>query len=162
MDHTDTPLETPVVDGEVIETEAATDTTIDSGDATVLLNLESLIKNTIASIEKEQEEARKYKEMFADGLNNDPTFKEHEAKVKEANKIKLATRAQILQQPSMKQLADKIRTANSEVKEKKDSLSEYLLEYQRLAGATTIEDNEGQVREIVNSARLIKQQSNKR
>lgn len=145
-----TPEETPTE-------EAETQTTPDAGDAQVLLNLDQLIKNNIGSLGKLQEELKKHKEMFTDAFINDPTFKEHEEKAKEANKIKQQTRQQILKQPSMHQLADKIKTLATEMREKKQSLSEYLLEYQRLTGANEIQTDDGELLSIINSAKLVRQ-----
>ena len=64
--------------------------------ATVLLSLEELIKNHIASIDTLRDELKKHREMFADSFVNNETYREHEAKVKEANKAKSQARENIL------------------------------------------------------------------
>lgn len=127
--------------------------------AEVLLSLESLIKNNIASIDKLTEELKGMRQMFADAFINDPTFKELELKAKEAVKAKSSTKQQLLKQPSVMQLADKIKTISSELREKKDSMSDYLLEYQRLSGTNEIQGYDGEVREIIQQAKVIKKSS---
>lgn len=127
--------------------------------ATVLLSLEEMIKHHIASIDKLTDETKKHKQMFADAFENSEAYRESEKKVKEASKDKATTREQILKQPAMQSLGTKIKDLNTELKEKRGALSDYLLEFQRLSGLNEIEDLEGQVREIVNNAKLIKRTS---
>ncbi|MEK7092599.1 MAG: hypothetical protein AAB907_03165, partial [Patescibacteria group bacterium] len=144
-------------DGEIVETSPTTS----SNDAQVLLNLESLIKNNVASVDKLTEELKALRQMFADAFNNDPTYKELEEKAKDAIKAKTSTKSQLLRQPSVMQAGEKIKSISSEIREKKDALSEYLLEYQRLSGVNEIEGHDGEVREIIHSAKLIKKASKK-
>lgn len=130
-----------------------------NSDAIILLNLESLIKGHISSIEKLQLEARQHKEMLDSGMANDPTFKDHSEKAKTATQIKSATRAQIIKQPSMLTLSNKLKNFKAETRELQTELSEYLQEYQRLSGANEIEGEDGELREIINEAKLIKKSS---
>ncbi len=130
--------------------------------AEVILNLESLIKNHDANIEKLKIELKKHKEMLADILANDPTYKLHEQKAKEANKVKLMTRMQILKRPDSADLVNKMKNIQSEIKELSASLSDYLREYARLSGSNEIEGEDGEVREIVYVAKLVKKKSKSR
>lgn len=133
----------------------------EQGDATVLLSLEEMIKNNMAAIDKLTAELKEKKHMFSDSFQNDPTYKEHEDKWKEAKVVLQQTRQQILKQPAVMQMAEKIKSMTADVKERKASLSDYLLEYQRLTQATTIEDLEGNLREIQNSATAVKRLAKK-
>lgn len=156
--------EEQIIDGEVVSEEPvnpAETTSTDSGQATILLDIENLIKNNFTAIDRLSQELRKEREMFADAFANDPVFKEHDEKSKQASKEKSTTRQQITKQPQIAKLADKIRTLSSEIKERKLSLSDYLLEYQRMSGANEIEIGDGTVLEIVHEARLIKKSSKK-
>lgn len=127
--------------------------------ATVLLSLEELIKNHIQSLDSLQDELKKHREMFADAFENSESYQQQEKKVKEASKDKAQAREQILKQPAMESLGQKIKDLNTELREKRSALSDYLLEFQRLSGLNEIEDHQGQVREIVNNAKLIKRSS---
>ena len=127
--------------------------------ATVLLSLEELIKNHIQSLDKLRDELKTHREMFSDAFENNETYRENTAKVKEANKVKSQTREQIIKQPAMQSLGEKIKTLSSDLKEKQGALSDYLLEYQRMTGATEIEGYDGEMREIINNAKLIKRSS---
>lgn len=149
--------DTHQTEGELVDPQtSATDA---NSDAIILLNLESLVKGHISSLEKLQIEVRKHKEMLDSALANDPTYKEHSEKAKEANQIKSQTRAQIMKQPSMMTLSNKMKNFKSEARELQIELSEYLQEYQRLSGTNEIEGEDGTLREIVNEAKLIKKSS---
>lgn len=147
--------EAPVIDGEIVE-DATAEVSADSDQSTVLLSLEELIKTHISSLDRLQEEKRKFAELIADGFNNDAAFKQVSDKVKEVNKEKSALRQQIMNRPGIIEIANKLKDIKSELKEKQVSLSDYLLEYQRMAGVNEIETSDGDVREIIQIAKLIK------
>ena len=157
-----------VQDGEIIEQIAEDGTVSDVakepevvGDAAILLNLEEMIKNYIQSLDKLREEKKKAQEMYEDAFVGNPIYRENTEKAKEALKVKATTRQQIASQPSVIAVGVKVKGLNSDIKERMVALSDYLLEYQRLTGANEIEDAEGQIREIINSAKLIKRSSKK-
>lgn len=139
-----------VVDATVVEDAATPATEVD-----VLLSLEEMIKNNIESIDKLKNELKAQREMFEDTFSNNPTYRENSEKVKEVTKIKSQTRQQIMNQPSVLQLSNKIKGARSEIKERQGALSDYLKEYQRMTGATEIEGRDGKIREIVSDAKLV-------
>lgn len=128
----------------------------DTNQATVLLSLEEMIKSHIDSIERLRQELKQNREMFEDAFSNNPTYRENLEKVKEVNKAKTSVREEIAKQPSVMALADKVKSLRQDIKERQMALSDYLLEYQRMTGATEIEGNDGQVREIVNTSRVVK------
>lgn len=151
---------TPETD-ELLEEEESSLVAPTEGDAALLLNLEEMIKNHITSIDKYREDKKKLQEMFEDSFNNNPIYRENTEKAKEALKVKATTRQQIASQPSVIAIQQKIKSVGQDLKERQTALSDYLLEYQRLTGANEIEDNDGQIREIINSAKLIKRSSKK-
>ncbi|MCL4360048.1 hypothetical protein M1555_02220 [Patescibacteria group bacterium] len=132
------------------------DTAADEGAATVLLNLESMIREYIARIDRTKKELKTRRGMLESALSNDETYRDHDQKVKEANKTKAATKKQILDAPENRALVEKVKEASIEVKELDTALSEYLREYQRMTGSNEIEGEDGEVREIVYVARLVK------
>lgn len=118
--------------------------------------MESMIKSHIASIEKLGIEAKKQKEMLDDIFNNDPTYMQHSEAAKEAGKVKQKTKAEILKRPQAAELDNKVKSLKSQIKENHDALSDYLQEYQRLSGVNEIEGEDGEMREIVYTAKLIR------
>jgi hypothetical protein len=144
MDNNDTtddaPIETPSADAS----------------ATVLISLEGTIKNHISMIDKLEEDLDKHASMLKDIFENDPTFKEHSEKAKEASRIKMQTRQQILKQPQAADLNEKVKSMKSQIKELDGALSDYLREFQRMSGVNEIEGEDGELREIVYVAKLVK------
>lgn len=145
-----------VEDAEVIET---AEVPAVEGDATVLTSLDELIKNHVKSIDKLRIEVKKQQDMINDGFQNDPVYRENEAKAKEAAKVKNTTKQQIMKQPAMVTLSNKVKSMKAELKDKQFALSDYLLEYQRLSGANQIETDDGQILEIVNQAKVVRKSS---
>lgn len=138
-----------------------TPTTPSNNEAIVLINLEEMIKNNVARMDELQGEIREQKEMLDNVLVNSETYRDHVEKAKEANQIKSQTRAEIMKQPSVLQVAHKVKDLKAELSELQSSLSEYLGEYQRLAQTNIIETAEGDEREIINIHKLIKRASKK-
>lgn len=153
----DTQDQTIVQEAEIIEDQAETPVAV-SGDADVLLNLEQLIKNHISQIDKIKEDLKIKNEMLGDILNNDPTYKEHSDNAKEAAKIKTATKQQVLKQPQAAELNSAVKEMKTSLKELSGALSDYLREYGRIAGVNEIEGEDGFVREIILTAKLLKKQ----
>ncbi len=155
-DLTKTAVDEEILDGlEVVEGELPTDSASESG-AAVVMNLEGLIKGHIANIDRMDEEYRKYKEMLDDIFANDTTFQQHLEAAKEATRIKTATKQQILKQPQPADLNLKIKSLKSQMAETEEALSDYLSEFQRLSGLNEIEGEDGEMRQIVYVAKLVK------
>lgn len=138
------------------------DSTAAGGGAEVITNLDNLIKTHVTRIDNLKDEAKKFKQMLDDALTNEPTYKLHDDEAKKAAKVKAATKSQILKQPAVAATAEKVKSSRAEVKELETVLSDYLHEYQRLTGVNEITGNDGEVREIVYVARLVKKSSRNR
>lgn len=148
-----------VQEGEVLEVTDEKNPTVQNGEAIVLQNLESLIKGNISQVDKLTSELRQHKEMIDSVFDNDSTYKAHSDAAKEAARIKAATKNEILKRPEVSHVNEKMKAVKSEMQEIKDSLSSYLQEYQRLSGSNEIEGEDGQLRQIVYTAKLIKSSS---
>ncbi len=130
--------------------------------AVILTDLEHLIKTHIANLDKLRREIKTQREMVTSALENDETYRTHHEKVKEAMKVRGATKKQILSLPQNKTLVSKILEQTAELRESDGELSEYLREFQRLSGSNEIEGDDGEIREIVYVAKLVKKSSKKR
>lgn len=136
-----------IIEGEITETTTT---------ATDLVTVTNLIQSYISQIDRSAKELAAHKQMLQDAFLNDPTYREHEEKVKEAVKVRSATKMQILKQPTLAELAEKVKDMAQSVKDAKQSLSDYLQEYVRMTSSREIEDSEGELREIVYTAKLVK------
>jgi seryl-tRNA synthetase len=133
----------------VIERRATTE-------ADSILHMESLIKNQVEAIRKLRDERQKTREQFDDSFNNNRTFREHTEKVKEVTKSKNSIRAEILKQPSVARLQQKVKDLNFDINEKEKTLSDLLLDYKEQTGATQLTLIDGMEVQIVMSAKLVR------
>lgn len=124
--------------------------------ASAMLSLEELIKNHIDSIDKLRDELKQAREMFEDSFANNPTYREHEERVKEVTKGKNSVRQQIVKQPSVAALEQKVKDIRFDINEKSKTLSDLLQDYKEQTGATSIETKNGQVLEIVSTSKLVR------
>lgn len=133
--------------------------TASNNDAVLLTRIEEMIKTHTSQIDELSEEITKYKDMVDDVLANDETYQEHDKLAKEAARIRSNTKKEIMKRPDVADLANKLKSLKSEQKELKNGLSDYLREYQRLSGSNEIEGEDGEIREIVFVAKLVKRPS---
>jgi len=148
-----------IIDAEIVDSTVNTGSSSDQ--TTLLLSIEELIKKHITKIDRLHEELKKYKETFDDAFNGSEVYRELDAQAKDATKKKAETRMQITKQPSVMTVSDKIKNMRQEMKELRAALSDYLLEYQRLSGLTEIQGEDGEYREIIQSAKAIKRSAKK-
>ena len=125
-------------------------------DAVLLLRIEEIIKTHMSQIDTLQEDITKRKDMLNDIFTNDETYQEHDKIAKEAAKVRTGTKQQIMKRPDAADLSNQLKSLKSEQKELKEGLSDYLREYQRLSGSNEIEGEDGELREIVYTAKLVK------
>lgn len=132
-------------------------TTVNGAQATnTILELESMIKNTISTVDRNKEELKKYKEMIESALTNDERYRDADLKVKELVKEKSKAKVNVMQNQATRNIAEKAKELSVEIKEANLGLSEYLREFQRMTGQSEIEGEDGEVREIIYTAKLIK------
>lgn len=154
-----------VIDGEEVTTpdteETETSFTVNEGAQATpgMLDLEELIKNHIDAIDKLKEELKVAREMFEDSFVNNPTYREHVEKVKDASKLKNSVRQQIAKQPSVATLEQKVKDLRFDMNEQSKTLSDLLQDYKEQTGATSIETRNGKVLEIVSVAKLVNRSS---
>ncbi len=145
--------DTTIIPGEEVE---VLDQAEISSQAETLVSITNLIQSYITSIGRHKMEIQENRQMLDDALLNDASYKEKEDKAKEAAKVRNAYKSQILKQPALMALSEKIKDLRTEMKDAQQQLSDYLQEYQKLTGANEIEDANGNVNEIRYSARLVR------
>ena len=125
-------------------------------DAVLLMRIEEMIKTHIFQIDNLSDEISKHKEIVDDIFTNDESFQEHDKIAKEAARIRSKTKQEILKRPDAVDLSNKLKALKSEKAELQEGLSDYLREYQRLSGLNEIEGEDGEVRQIVYVAKLVR------
>ncbi len=124
--------------------------------ADTVLELESMIKQGMTTIDRNKSELKKLKEMMESALLNDEPYRTAAEKAKEAAKEKGKAKMNVMSVPANKQLEEKIKDLTQENKDLAGAQSEYLREYARLSGTNEIEGEDGEVREIIYVAKLVK------
>jgi ribosomal 50S subunit-associated protein YjgA (DUF615 family) len=128
----------------------------DATDATMLLRIEEMIRTHISQIDDLIAKITEHKDMIDDVFKNSETFQEHDKIAKEATRIRSKTKQEIMKQPQVAELAAKLKEMKNEKTELQEGLSDYLREYQRISGSNEIEGEDGEVREIVYVAKLVR------
>ena len=142
--------EEAVVEGEIEETSTAS-----NDGATITLSLENLIRGHLGTLEKLRVQIAEHSDTLNNILENDSTYKEHSEEAKKVTKIKTGTKAEIMKRPDVMQVAGKMKAAREEMKEQQMTLSELLAEYQRTTGLDSIEMEDGKIKKIVMTAKLV-------
>lgn len=149
--------EEDIQEGEIVETPKDNSSkSADEDQSTVITSLDELIKATVGNLERLSKEQKDFRELIADGLNNDAGFKEVSDKAKKVAKEKSQIRSQIMSKTGIIEIVNKLKDVSSDIKEKNSALSDYLLEYQRLTGANQIELENGEILEIVQIAKIVR------
>lgn len=118
--------------------------------------VENLIKRKLSQIEELREVGGTYKEMVDGFLENDEEFIQLSDNAKEAARAKGARKKELLGKQEISATVEKLRENQAELKELKQSLSANLSDFQRLSGASQIELEAGDLRQIVYVAKLVK------
>lgn len=145
----------PTIEGEVVD-ESTTQAVPNDGAGQIVANMESLIKNHQLKIDQSAEELKKQNDMLNDVLANEPELQKLTEEAKEANKRKNAVKQQILNRPEVADLARKVKQLRADIKNLKEALSDYLGEYARISGTNVVEGYDGELREIVYVAKLVR------
>ncbi|HSA83389.1 MAG TPA: hypothetical protein VLF20_00700 [Patescibacteria group bacterium] len=149
--------ENEIIEGDV--TSDTSETKEEFSQASAFLNLEELIKNHIEAIDKLKDELKQSREMFEDSFNNNPTYREHVEKVKEATKAKSSVRQEIVKQPAVATLKQKVDDLRFDLNEQSKTLSDLLQDYKEQTGATEIEARNGKIYAIVSVSKLVTRSS---
>lgn len=116
--------------------------------------LESSIKNYLLSIEAKKKEVGEYKEQVSDAFDNNPAYFQSSEKVKEANLELRKIADQIASTGSVIAAKNQIKDLTLEVRELENAISKLLLKYAQISGKEEFTTTDGQIFDIVTTARL--------
>ena len=142
-----------VVDAEIVE-DASANTTLSPVDE--LKNIENLINANITKMDKLVQDLKPVKEMLESLLQADLEYAELDQKAVEATKDKTKKKKELMGTTNGKELTEKLKELKQELLEAKDALSSYLQEYQKKTGFNEYEGPDGELRQIVFSAKLVR------
>lgn len=142
----------PDEDTEVREETGSEDTKTALG----IMQVEDLINRQMADIDKMREEVKLLKSSFEDAFKNDAKYREFDEKVKEATRLKKTYVLAMKKDPSITAAEQSFMSKRDDLKDAQQGLSEYLREYNRISGLTQFETQDGQVLQIVQVFKLVK------
>jgi len=102
-----------------------------------------------------QDEVNRIRALFNESLENDPMYQEVqevEKKVKEETKEK---KMKVKSAPTIKSMDNELKELRGQIKENKEILALELADYYRESGSLDITDEDGNVKRVVFSVRLI-------
>ncbi len=129
-------------------------------DYSTLSSIENLIHSHNTRLESLQKELKTHKMMLEALLENDKEYQEAASASAAAAKLKTQAKAKVLSVTDAKNQVEKIKEQQTEAKELKIALSDYLSQYVVLSGSNQIESPDGSVFDIVSSAHLSKKTKN--
>ena len=144
----------PVIDG--AKDQVTQEPTQTQGSITELAAIENIIKRKLTQMDDLKEEVSTYKEMVESYLLNDSEYTGLEEAAKEAAKKKGQKKKELMALQEIRSTGDKLKEAQTNMKEMRQSLSVDLAQFQRLSGTTQIELEVGDLRQIVFIAKLVK------
>jgi len=130
--------------------------TDNSNAAKNLINIESLIKSHDQRLDVLTKELRTHKEMLDGILDNNEEYKTAATEASKYTKLKTISKQKVLKQPESVDMVEKIKDYQSQIKELRVALSDYLAQYVTLSGLNQIEGSDGVLRTIVYTAKLVK------
>jgi len=126
-----------------------------SNQAINLVNIESLITSHDSRLKTLDDEVKIQKDMFNNLLENDQEYVDADKEAKKTAKLKSQAKAKVMARTEAKEVVEKLKDLQNQVKELKVALSDYLSQYVTLSGTNQIELPDGTLREILYTARLV-------
>lgn len=158
--------DTAVQDAEIVQNDAEpieNDTTSEdvnedgvSESVMSLLDIQDAINSRLQRLENLKEDMKPHKEMLDSLLANDAEYVEKSKLARDASKAKSQAKARVMRTPQAHELTQKVEEIKEESKELLEGLSYYLREYQQMTGANEFESADGELRQIVFSAKLVR------
>lgn len=121
-----------------------------------LISIESLINNHDIKLQTLSKELKSHQEMLNSLLENDNDYVTAAKEAAKSAKVKTLAKSKVLEHSEAKSVVEKIKDNQSQIKELKVALSDYLAQYVTLSGSNQIEGPDGVLRQIIYSAKLVK------
>ncbi|MEP7189016.1 MAG: hypothetical protein ABI901_07505 [Roseiflexaceae bacterium] len=118
--------------------------------------LQNLIQRKIQAMEELSDQIKEADEVIKGALADNAAYNQADEKAKEAAKHRSQVRAQVMDTTEMKNFAGKRKSLKAQKAEEKETLSDYLIDYERLTGANIIESLSGVQLEIFKTAAVKK------
>src|SRR3989344_469361 len=121
-----------------------------------LMTLEQMIKGYMGELVRIQEKIKTQKEMFKQSFEQDKDYSKAEEEAKELIRKKTEQKQRIVKTDAVSAVQMKIDELQTELKEARQSLSDYLNRYILLTQKSEFLGPDGEAYQIVRSAKLVK------
>ncbi len=125
-------------------------------DATTLMSVESAIKMNMAKINRLKEDLKPVREMMKSFLEGDEDYKKATEATRKASQLKSGRKRELLETENGKELKAKMDALKADLDDAQEALSYYLREYQRMTGLNEFEGEDGELRQIVSTVKLVR------
>lgn len=117
--------------------------------------MEEMIQKRLKIISDLKDEMTSLKENLQDMLDNDPLYQEMQEKNEEVKEEKKAIKTRMMSNDTYTAVENEIKDKRQEIKENKEALSVELVEHYRKSGSFEIVDEQGNVKRMKFSVRLM-------
>lgn len=124
--------------------------------ADTLYSVENAIRNHNRQLLEVKENFKKLNEMLKSYLENDDEYREASEAAKNASAKKSAIKQRLLSRPEANNIPAKLEEVKDQKRELEEGLSYYLTQFQQLSGTNEFEDENGDLKQIVYVAKLVK------
>lgn len=128
-------------------------------DAKKIINLENLIKGYLTDIANLRDKLRAQREMIKSTIEGDRDFSEAATKTAELKKKETEIKQKLVKVEAVVATKMKVEQLMTELKNVQQSLSDYLNEYANLTQSTEFIGPEGELHQIVRTAKLVKKRA---
>lgn len=121
-----------------------------------LFELQAYTIKSVDSIRSIEEQIKEAGKMLKEALLGNETYRNQEEEVRDTTKTRNELKKQLMENPELHSLAERIKSLRNDLKERKETQSHTALEYSRQSGEERITAPDGTVYEIVKVAKLVK------
>ena len=116
-----------------------------------------LVKQMSADLDKLGDQIKEQRQMVTDAFKNDSRYQEINEKIKDLNKQRQVIQKELSSNESVQRAKEELQELNNQRKALVSKLSEYLKQYVEEFNSRTLEDLEGNLKEIITQYRLVRQ-----
>jgi predicted nucleic acid-binding Zn-ribbon protein len=127
--------------------------------AQTILDLEQMIKGYLSDMSRIREQLRSQREMHTSAFEQDASYNETNEEATKAKKKVAEIKQKLVKTDAIAAVTTKMKELKDEMKDAQHALSAYLNKYAELTNATRFTDDDGEIHEIVRTAKLVKKRA---
>ena len=121
--------------------------------------IEYLVKQIAADVDKLSDKIKEQRKMLKDSMHSDSRFQQLTEKIKEINNQRKSIQKELSDLDAVRKAKEELEDLNSERKALQYKLSGYLSQYVEKFSSRTIEDLEGNLKQITTQHKLVRRKT---